>query len=83
MRTTRTPNSSFLRNPLVPARSGFSATARRIVARLQAMNGEARTYPLQTALAIPETAFEAAVSELVAAGCLIRTRGFGARLILA
>lgn len=83
MLTTRTPNTTALRNPLVPTRSAFSATAKRIVSRLQAMNGEARTYPLQTALAIPETAFEAAVSELVAAGCLVRVRGFGARLILA
>ncbi len=60
-----------------------SPSARRIVARLQVLNGEARTYPLQTALAIPETAFEAALGELVAAGRVIRIRGVGAKLILA
>ena len=60
-----------------------SPTARRILARLEILNGEARTYPLQTALAIPETAFEAALAELVDAGRVIRVRGVGARLILA
>ncbi len=60
-----------------------SPTAQRILARLQVLRGEARTYPLQTALAIPETAFETALGELVAAGRIVRVRGTNARLMLA